>query len=170
MLRPVWARPPGISELMRHPELARRFSASATMPARARPSPILRTGRVRGGRKPPHLSRSARQAHNHRGIRVSRRLASITLDNLDDLPRRCLKFVFWELDPVSGARADEAGGPQMEKESWISSTLLEWGSCGKLVYVDGVSAGYVLYAPPLYVPRSVAFPTSPLSADAVLLM
>jgi len=28
----------------------------------------------------------------------------------------------------------------------------------------------VLYAPPLYVPRSVAFPTSPVSADAVLLM
>src|SRR5690349_23781734 len=48
--------------------------------------------------------------------------------------------------------------------------LLEWGSCGKIVYVDGVPAGYVLYAPPLYVPRSVAFPTSPVSGDAVLLM
>jgi hypothetical protein len=33
-----------------------------------------------------------------------------------------------------------------------------------------VPAGYVLFAPPLYVPRSVAFPTSPVSADAVLLM
>ena len=31
-------------------------------------------------------------------------------------------------------------------------------------------AGYVLYAPPAYVPRAVAFPTSPVSADAVLLM
>jgi len=38
------------------------------------------------------------------------------------------------------------------------------------VYVDGVPAGYVLYAPPMYVPRSLAFPTSPVSADAVLLM
>jgi hypothetical protein len=28
----------------------------------------------------------------------------------------------------------------------------------------------VLFAPPQYVPRSVAFPTSPVSADAVLLM
>ena len=27
-----------------------------------------------------------------------------------------------------------------------------------------------MYAPPMYVPRSVAFPTSPVSADAVLLM
>ncbi len=31
-------------------------------------------------------------------------------------------------------------------------------------------AGYMLFAPPQYVPRSIAFPTSPVSADAVLLM
>jgi hypothetical protein len=101
---------------------------------------------------------------------VSRRLVSITLDNLDDLPRRCRRCVYWELDPVSKERAEETGDPALEKEAWISSTLLEWGSCGKIVYVDGVPAGYVTYAPPLYVPRSVAFPTSPVSADAVLMM
>jgi hypothetical protein len=101
---------------------------------------------------------------------VSRRLASITLDNLHDLPPRCRKCIFWELDPVSGGRALEVGDPALEKEAWISSALLEWGSCGKILYVDGVPAGYVTYAPPSYVPRSVAFPTSPVSADAVLLM
>jgi len=101
---------------------------------------------------------------------VSRRLVNITLDNVEDLPTRCRKCVFWELDPVSMQRAEDAGDPELEKEAWISSTLLEWGSCGKLVYVDGVAAGFVLYAPPLYVPRSVAFPTSPVSADAALLM
>lgn len=100
---------------------------------------------------------------------MSRRLVSITLDNLDDLPRRCRRCVFWELDPVSRDRAQEAGDPELEKEAWISSILLEWGSCGKIIYADDVPAGYVLYAPPLYVPRSVAFPTSPVSADAVLL-
>jgi len=101
---------------------------------------------------------------------VSRRLANVTLDNLDDLPHRCRRCVFWELDPVSHSRAQAAGDPGLEKEAWISATLLEWGSCGKIAYVDGVAAGYVLYAPPVYVPRSVAFPTSPVSADAVLLM
>jgi hypothetical protein len=101
---------------------------------------------------------------------VSRRLVSITLDNLHDLPVRCRRCVFWELDPIQGERADEAGDPALEKESWVSSVLLEWGSCGKIAYVDGVPAGYVLYAPPGYVPRSVTFPTSPVSADAVLLM
>jgi GNAT superfamily N-acetyltransferase len=101
---------------------------------------------------------------------VSRRLVNITLDNLEDLPIRCRRCVFWELDPVSMQRAEDAGDPELEKEAWISSTLLEWGSCGKLVYVDGVPAGFVMYAPPLYVPRSVAFPTSPVSADAALMM
>ena len=101
---------------------------------------------------------------------MSRRLASITLDNLDDVPPKCRRCVFWELDPVSHARSVETGDSALEKESWVSSVLLEWGSCGKIVYVDSIPAGYVLYAPPQYVPRSVAFPTSPVSADAVLLM
>jgi hypothetical protein len=101
---------------------------------------------------------------------VSRRLANVTLDNLDDLPPRCRRCVFWELDPVSQARAIETGDPALEKEAWVSSILLEWGSCGKILYVDGIPAGYMLYAPPGYVPRSFAFPTSPVSADAVLLM
>src|SRR3954451_13720868 len=108
----------------------------------------------------------------HRSVEpaLSRRLASLTLDNLDDLPRRCRHCVFWELDPVGRTRAEDAGDIALEKEAWVSATLLEWGSCGKIVYVDGVPAGFVLFAPPAYVPRSVAFPTSPVGSDAVLLM
>lgn len=110
----------------------------------------------------------ARAAARHNG--GVRRLVSITLDNLGDLPQRCRGCVFWELDPVSAERACDAGDSELEKEAWVSDTLLEWGSCGYLVYVDGAAAGYVLYAPPAYVPRAVAFPTSPVSPDAVLLM
>jgi GNAT superfamily N-acetyltransferase len=101
---------------------------------------------------------------------MSRRLVNITLDNLSDLPTHCRTCVYWELDPVACDRAKENGATDLEKEAWVSDTLLEWGSCGQLAYVDGVPAGYVLYAPPAYVPRSVAFPTSPVSADAILLM
>jgi hypothetical protein len=101
---------------------------------------------------------------------VPRRVASITLDNLDDLPSRCRRCVFWELDPLSQARAIEAGDSALEKEAWVSNILLQWGSCGKIIYVDGVAAGYVLYAPPQYVPKSIAFPTSPVSSDAVLMI
>jgi GNAT superfamily N-acetyltransferase len=101
---------------------------------------------------------------------VSRRCASLTLDNLDDLPRSCRRCVFWELDPVAREAAEEAGDVELEKEAWLSATLLEWGSCGKIAYVDSSPAGYLTYAPPVHVPRSRAFPTSPVSADAVLLM
>lgn len=100
---------------------------------------------------------------------MSRRLVSLTLDTLEDLPRECRQCVFWELDPVAADRACAAGDPGLEKEAWVSQTLLEWGSCGKLAYVDGMPAGYVMYAPPAYLPRSMAFPTSPVSADAALL-
>jgi hypothetical protein len=100
---------------------------------------------------------------------MSRRLVNLTLDTLEDLPRSCRSCVYWELDPVSAERACASGDPELEKEAWVSQTLLEWGSCGKLVYVDGMPAGFVMFAPPAYVPRSMAFPTSPVSADAVLL-
>lgn len=101
---------------------------------------------------------------------MGRRLVPLTLDNLQDLPRRCRSCVFWELDPVSGEAAVKAGTPALEKEAWISAVLLEWGSCGRVVYVDEVPVGFVLYAPPAYVPRSTAFPTSPVSPDAVQLI
>jgi hypothetical protein len=101
---------------------------------------------------------------------MSRRLVNLTLDTLEDLPRPCRRCVYWELDPVAAQRACASGDPALEKEAWVSQTLLEWGSCGKLAYVDGMPAGYVMFAPPAYVPRSMAFPTSPVSADAALLM
>jgi GNAT superfamily N-acetyltransferase len=101
---------------------------------------------------------------------MGRRLAALTLDTLPDLPDPCRRCVAWELDPVAARRAREAGDTAFEKEAWVSATLLEWGSCGRIAYVDDDPAGFVLYAPPAFVPRSLAFPTSPVSGDAVLLM
>jgi GNAT superfamily N-acetyltransferase len=101
---------------------------------------------------------------------MSRRLVDLRLDNLRDLPPRCRSCVFWELDPVARRRAEDSGDPALEKEAWLSAVLLDWGPCGKICYVDGVPAGFAICAPPALVPRSMAFPTSPVSPDAVLLM
>jgi GNAT superfamily N-acetyltransferase len=100
---------------------------------------------------------------------VSRRVVGVTLDNLDHLPRRCRACVFWELAPHVRDQAEAFGQTELEKEAWVSSVLLEWGSCGRVVYADGIPAGYALYAPPAAVPRAGAFPTAPVSPDAVLL-
>ncbi|MGH3794856.1 MAG: GNAT family N-acetyltransferase [Pseudonocardiaceae bacterium] len=100
---------------------------------------------------------------------MSRRVVGVTLDNLDYLPKKCRRCVFWELAPHIRAQAEDFGQTDLEKEAWVSSVLLEWGSCGRIVLVGDMPAGYVLYAPPAAVPRAAAFPTSPVSADAVLL-
>ena len=64
------------------------------------------------------------------------------------------------------------GIPQrFDKEAWISGLLLEWGTCGQLATesTTGHVVGAAFYALPGRVPRSHHFPTSPVSADAVLL-
>ena len=100
---------------------------------------------------------------------MSRHIVGVTLDNLEHLPKKCRHCVFWELAPHLREEAEQFGQTDFEKEAWVSSVLLEWGSCGRIVYLDSVPAGYALYAPPSAVPRAVAFPTGPVSADAVLL-
>jgi GNAT superfamily N-acetyltransferase len=100
---------------------------------------------------------------------VSTSVVGLTLDNLDDLPKRCRRCVFWELAPHAAEQAAEYGNLELEKEAWLSSVLLEWGSCGKVAHVDGMPVGYAVYAPPAAIPRASAFPTGPVSHDAVLL-
>ena len=100
---------------------------------------------------------------------MSRHVVGVTLDNLEQLPKQCRHCVFWELAPHLREEAERYGQTDFEKEAWVSSVLLEWGSCGRVAYVDEVPAGYAMYAPPGAVPRAVAFPTAPVSADAVLL-
>jgi GNAT superfamily N-acetyltransferase len=100
---------------------------------------------------------------------VSRRVVGVTLDNLEHLSKHSRTCVFWELAPHLREQAEEYGDTEFEKEAWVSSVLLEWGSCGRLIYCDGIPAGSVFYAPPAAVPRSAAFPTSPVSPDAVLM-
>jgi len=89
---------------------------------------------------------------------MSRRVVSLTIDNVEDVSAGCRQCAYWN-SPDGG-----------DKHEWIVDTVREWGSCGQILYVDGISAGHVLYAPPAYVPRSAGFATSPVSPDAVLLM
>ncbi|MFI6029172.1 GNAT family N-acetyltransferase [Amycolatopsis magusensis] len=100
---------------------------------------------------------------------MSRRVVGVTLDNLDQVPLHCRRCVYWEVAPHLKAQAEEFGETEVEKEAWVSSVLLEWGSCGRIVYSDTLPIGFVLYAPPNAVPRANAFPTSPPGPDAVLL-
>lgn len=97
---------------------------------------------------------------------MARRVARLDLDTLADLPGHVRSCLRWEVDPQArrGLSADEA---RAEKESWLSSVLLEWGSCGRVLYVDDDPAGFVLYAPGRYLAGARDLPTVPVSDDAV---
>lgn len=97
---------------------------------------------------------------------MARKVVRMTLDHWAELQVPCRECLFWELDPVRRERAEE---PAAEKEAWISTVLRDWGSCGRVVLVDERPVGYALYAPPAYLPGAGAFPTAPVSSDAVLL-
>ena len=100
---------------------------------------------------------------------MSRRVANLSLGSLDHLSQHSRRCVFWELSPRSAQQAAAYGQTELEKEAWVSRVLLEWGSCGKTITVDGVPAACAIYAPPTVVPRAGMFATAPVSADAVLL-
>ncbi|MGW0038097.1 hypothetical protein [Gordonia sp. NPDC003376] len=106
-------------------------------------------------------------------------ISRLSLESFDSLPPHARRCIFWEVDPTTAAASSSAGcGPEIgayesefDKEAWISAALLEWGACGQ-VATDrgtGVVVGTAFYAPPGRVPRSRLFPTSPVSADAILL-
>lgn len=72
--------------------------------------------------------------------------------NFHLLPKECLQSVFWEM-----ASVDPDVDPRFEKEEWFSSTLLEWGRCGKLVMEDGEALAFAEYAPATLFPRLAEF-------------
>ena len=118
------------------------------------------------------------------GSVVSARITPLRLEAFEQLPKHARRCVFWEVDPSTLGSEDHLSDPEFEKEAWLSMVMLEWGSCGQLA-VDcadgGRSAtrlsepddepclGYAFYAPPRCRAAGAAFPTGPVSADAVLL-
>ena len=99
---------------------------------------------------------------------MTRALVPLSMSSISDLPERCRTCVNWEVPAAAGSflDADQAG---FEKEVWLSGVMLTWGSAGQIVTVDDKPAGFALYAPPTAVPGAAAFPTAPVSPDAVLL-
>ncbi|QYJ03291.1 GNAT family N-acetyltransferase [Nocardioides panacisoli] len=103
---------------------------------------------------------------------MSRTTVPLTVDRLAALEAeglRCAGCLFWELDPVRRRDATDPATCRRLKESWVSEVLREWGSCGRVLLVDGRPVGYIGYAPASFVPGAAGFPTAPVSPDAVVL-
>jgi GNAT superfamily N-acetyltransferase len=91
------------------------------------------------------------------------------MTTIGSLPERCRACVAWELDAEAVTSAVKLGETEFEKEVWLSGVMLTWGSAGQIVTIDDRPVGFALFAPPTAVPGASAFPTSPVSPDAVLL-
>ena len=94
------------------------------------------------------------------------RLAPEHWEALAALPVACASCLFWEQDPVRRSRNGDA--PHAKRE-WVEQVRADWGTCGQVVLVDDRPVGYLVYAPEAFVPGAAAFPTAPVSPDAVLL-
>jgi GNAT superfamily N-acetyltransferase len=100
---------------------------------------------------------------------VSRRVHDLTPSNLDALPRTCRSCVFWEVAGAPrGPRAGEEEAAAGRKEAWWQATQLEWGTPGKVLYVDDAPVGYALFGPPDHFPRTRQLRRT-ASDDALLL-
>lgn len=97
----------------------------------------------------------------------------LRLDGFDALPAHVRQCIFWEVDPaiIPGADSGYVIDSEFDKEAWVSMVMLDWGKCAQVAIesTTGRAVGTAFYAPPGRVPRARLFPTSPVSADAVLL-
>lgn len=119
-------------------------------------------------------------------------IEAITLTNVDRLHPSARRSLFWQMaesansgdqqvsadrvlgipaaDRINGGHA-EVEDPMLEKEAWLNSVIYEWGMCGYTVSENEFSPAVatVLFAPPLYMPKSRTMAAGPVSPDAVLL-
>lgn len=97
---------------------------------------------------------------------MTRKVVRLTVENFLAVPDPQAASLFWELDPVRRSRVAPERALEVKQE-WIRTVTREWGPCGRVVTVDTQPVGYALYAPAPFVPGAAAFPTAPVSHDAV---
>lgn len=100
---------------------------------------------------------------------MTRKIVRLTPEHLEALDAPCRSCLFWERDPVRRGRVADDDAAAAEKRAWVAEVQREWGTCGQVALVDGRPVGYLVYAPEAFVPGAAAFPTAPVSPDAVLL-
>ncbi len=84
---------------------------------------------------------------------MARRVAALRPSNLDDIPAPCRACPQWNLKTRDN----------------VERLLREWGACGFIVYEDKLPAGFVMYGPAKYFPKSGLYPAGPVSKDAIFL-
>lgn len=97
-----------------------------------------------------------------------RELRPLTPDRARDLLGPCAPCTFWQSVPHNGH------GEQRDRlevlADWVAEVTDEWAPPGRIAYVDGEPAGYVLLVPARFAPRLAAFATAPSDPAALVLL
>ena len=101
-------------------------------------------------------------------------IADLSEDNLKDAPEwdsspySCKYCIYWEF-PEECADLSKKKEKMKKKVKWLQNVCRMFGTCGKIVYVDGTPAGYAQYAPPAFLPGATHYPSGLPDKDAVLI-
>jgi len=78
-------------------------------------------------------------------------IRDVTESNLNDVPEPCKSCLYWsfpeEFDWTKRKVSEWKQKYERKKKQWITQTLSEFGSCGKILYHNNAPAGYAEYGP-----------------------
>jgi GNAT superfamily N-acetyltransferase len=101
---------------------------------------------------------------------ASRRFRPLTAADLPTLPEPCVRCTFWQPSPSDPASSVDGPDRRPANAQWVEAVTSYWGYCGVLALQEDVPIGHLCMAPAQYVPRLGAFATTPLSADAAVIL
>ncbi|MEO0096391.1 MAG: GNAT family N-acetyltransferase [candidate division WOR-3 bacterium] len=103
------------------------------------------------------------------------KIANLILGNLGDAPEwnshpySCKYCIYWEYPEECIDPEKEKKEKNLQKKiAWLKNTLIKFGNCGKILYVNKRPVGYAQYAPPEFLPNAFRYPIKP-DDDAVLI-
>lgn len=99
-----------------------------------------------------------------------RRLRPMTAQDVSLLPEPCATCTFWEARLTDLAAPTEQRDTIGTKSDWAETVSDHWGYCGVVAVQEREIVGYLTLAPAMYVPRLGAFPTTPISPDAAVVV
>jgi GNAT superfamily N-acetyltransferase len=100
----------------------------------------------------------------------SRRLRPMTAADLSALPEPCGRCTFWESSLLDLAAPADHQNRRQVKADWAETVTRHWGYCGVLALHEDQVIGHLSMAPARHVPRLGAFATTPISADAAVIL
>jgi GNAT superfamily N-acetyltransferase len=94
----------------------------------------------------------------------------MTAADLPLLPESCARCNFWETSLIGLATPSDHVDRSGVKAEWAEAVTRHWGYCGVIAFAGEEPIGHLSLAPAMYVPRLGAFATTPVGADAAVVM